>query len=131
MVFEEVIVLVLSILIAGGIIAFIKLVLKKEMSVWTWIFPISMLLGYALMFFTTNEDGILMMLKENLIWAFIISMIYINFKFLISGTKNRVNSGKNFMSEVKSEMKKMKPSFKRKNDGDEDSDANNTDEESE
>jgi hypothetical protein len=132
MVFEEIIVLVLSILIAGGIIALIKFVFKKDMSVWTWIFPISMLLGYALMFFTTGEDSILMMLKENLIWAFIISMIYINFKFLITGTKNRVSNGKNFMSEVKSEIKKMKPSFKRKDvDDEENMDSNDTNDKNE
>ena len=132
MVFEEIIVLVLSILIAGGIIALIKFVFKKDMSVWTWIFPISMLLGYALMFFTTGEDSILMMLKENLIWAFIISMIYINFKLLITGTKNRVSNGKNFMSEVKSEIKKMKPSFKRKDvDDEENMDSNDTNDKNE
>lgn len=132
MVFEEIIVLVLSILIAGGIIALIKFVFKKDMSVWTWIFPISMLLGYALMFFTTGEDSILMMLKENLIWAFIISMIYINFKLLITGTKNRVSNGKNFMSEVQSEIKKMKPSFKRKDvDDEENMDSNDTNDKNE
>ena len=84
-----------------------------------WVFPISLVIGYALMYFTTNEDSILHMLKENLIWAFVISMIVVNIKFLISGTKNRVENSRNFFGDIKSEFKKMKPKPKKKKESDE------------
>ena len=67
------------------------------------------------MFFTTSEDSILMMLKDTLIWAFVISMIVVNIKFLVSGTKKRYDNSKSFMADIKSEWKNMKPSFKKKN----------------
>ena len=114
MVFEDIIVLIISLLIAIAIVTLFKLITKKWMKGWLWIFPISIPLGYALMFFTTSEDSILMMLKDSLIWAFVISMIVVNIKFLVSGTKNRYNNGKTFMADIKSEWKNMKPSFKKK-----------------
>ena len=114
MVFEDIIVLIISLLIAIAIVTLFKLITKKWMEGWLWVFPISIPLGYALMFFTTSEDSILMMLKDSLIWAFVISMIVVNIKFLVSGTKNRYNNGKTFMADIKSEWKNMKPSFKKK-----------------
>lgn len=114
MVFEDVIVLIISLLIAVAIVALFKLITKKWMEGWVWVFPVSIPLGYVLMFFTTSEDSILMMLKDSLIWAFVISMIVVNIKFLVSGTKSRYNNGKTFMADIKSEWKNMKPSFKKK-----------------
>lgn len=114
MVFEDVIVLIISLLIAVAIVAVFKLITKKWMEGWVWVFPVSIPLGYVLMFFTTSEDSILMMLKDSLIWAFVISMIVVNIKFLVSGTKSRYNNGKTFMADIKSEWKNMKPSFKKK-----------------
>lgn len=115
MVFEDIIVLIISLLIAVAIVALFKLITKRWMEGWLWIFPISIPLGYALMFFTTSEDSILMMLKDALIWAFVISMIVVNIKFLVSGTKKRYDNSKSFMADIKSEWKNMKPSFKKKN----------------
>ena len=92
MVFEDVIVLIISLLIAVAIVAVFKLITKKWMEGWVWVFPVSIPLGYVLMFFTTSEDSILMMLKDSLIWAFVISMIVVNIKFLVSGTKSRYNN---------------------------------------
>ena len=122
MVIQEIIVLLIACLIATAIVIVPKLVFKKWLTGWLWVFPISLILGYALMYFTTNEDTILHMLKENLIWAFVISMIVVNIKFLISGTKNRVENGRNFFGDIKSELKKMKPKPKKKKESDETSD---------
>lgn len=119
MVIQEVVVLLIACLIAAAIVIVPKLIFKKWLTGWLWVFPVSLVLGYALMYFTTNEDSILHMLKENLIWAFVISMIVVNIKFLISGTKNRVENGRNFFGDIKSELKKMKPKPKKKKESDE------------
>lgn len=109
MVMQEIVVLLIACLIAAAIVIVPKLVFKKGLSGWLWVFPISLIIGYALMYFTTNEDTILQMLKENLIWAFVISMIVVNVKFLISGTRNRMENGRVFFGDIKKELKKMKP----------------------
>lgn len=119
MVIQEVIVLLIACFLAAVIILVPRLIFKKWLRGWMWVFPISLVFGYALMYFTTNEDSILHMLKENLIWAFVVSMIVINIKFLISGTKNRVTNSKTFFGDIKSELKKMKPKSKKKKDSDE------------
>lgn len=117
MVIQEIVVLLIACLIAAAIVIFPKLVFKKWLAGWLWVLPISLIVGYVLMYFTTNEDTILQMLKENLIWAFVISMIVVNVKFLISGTRNRVENGRAFFGDIKKELKKMKPKrTKKKND---------------
>ena len=119
MLIQEVIVLIIACFLAAVIVLVPKLIFKKWLTGWMWVFPISLILGYVLMYSTTNEDSILHMLKENLIWAFVVSMIVINIKFLISGTKNRVTNSKTFFGDIKSELKKMKPNSKKKKDSDE------------
>jgi hypothetical protein len=64
------------------------------------------------MWATTDKDSFWIMLKEMLIWSFIIAMIYVNIKFIISGTKSRYKSGKGFVAGIKEELGKMK--FRRK-----------------
>lgn len=118
MLIQEIIVLLIACFLAAVIVIVPKLIFKKWLTGWMLVFPISLILGYVLMYFTTNEDSILHMLKENLIWAFVVSMIVVNIKFLISGTKNRVENGRTVFSDIKSELKKMKPKPKKKKESD-------------
>lgn len=110
---ETIIVLTLSLLISAVIVLIYRIIKKELPHGIHWIFPISPIIGFVLMYLTSDNDTILLMLKDALIWAFIISMVYVNVKCLVIGSKRTIRSGKGFFTEVKSEWKKMKPSFKK------------------
>lgn len=112
--FITVMVLMTSIAISALIIIIYRIFKKQFFSGIHWLFPASPIVGFIAMYFTSDNDTFLLMLKEVLIWAFIISMVYVNIKCLISGSKRTFNSGKSFISEIKKEWKIMKPSFKTK-----------------
>ena len=107
-------VLMTSIAISTFIIIIYRILKKQFFAGIHWLFPASPIVGFIAMYLTSDNDTFLLMLKEVLIWAFIISMVYVNIKCLIFGSKRTFNSGKNFVSELKKEWKNMKPSFKTK-----------------
>lgn len=112
--FTTIMVLLASVSISISTIVVYRIIKKRYFKGVHWIFPISPIVGFFMMYFTSDGDTFLLMLKDVLIWAFILSMIYVNIKCLIFGSKRTFNNGKDFVSEVKKEWGSIKPSFKTK-----------------
>lgn len=114
MAFDEIIVLIISAIIGIGSVFALKLILKDKFSPIFISIPFSIGLGYVMMWFTSESDTILLMLKDVLVWAFIIVMFYVNGKCLIKGSRSRVKHGRGLWNEIKTEYKNVAHTFKRK-----------------
>jgi hypothetical protein len=111
---DEIIVLIISIVLSVGIVGLLKKLLKDKFKGIFWSFPILTVLGYALMWFTSESDTILLMLKDVFLWAFIGFMFFVNFYCIVKGAKSRKEHGKTFWSDIKSEYKNVAGTFKKK-----------------
>ena len=121
MALEEILAIGTSIVLAILFCVLDRIITKKNISGWLWIVPISLPIGSILMYFFTDSDRYIIMVKDILLFAFIISMIVVNVRFIISGSKSGVKRGKAFISDLKNEWNNnIKPTFKKiKKDGDE------------
>ena len=121
MALEEILAIGTSVILAVLFCVLYRIIAKKNLSGWLWIIPISLPLGSFLMYFFTDSDKYIIMLKDILLFAFIISMIVVNVRFIISSSKSGIKRGKTFISDFKNEWNNnIKPTFKRtKKDGEE------------
>ena len=110
---EIIFVLVTIIFISAAIVTVYRLIKKKFFTGIMWIFPAAPIMGFVIMYLTSDSDTYVLMLKDSLVWGFIFAMVYVNIKCLIIGSKRTIRSGKGLYSEIKTEWKKMKPSFKK------------------
>jgi hypothetical protein len=125
MMLEEMLAIGTSIILAVLFCVLYKIISKKSVSGWVWIFPISFPIGSVFMYFFTDSDSYFIMLKDELLWAFIISMIVVNIRFLIFGSKSGIQRGKTFVSDFKNEWNNnIKPVFKKNKKEENDKDGN-------
>jgi hypothetical protein len=78
-----------------------RLIRKKSLSGWQWLYPCSLFLGYALTYVIYDQDNYWGIMKNILLYAFVISMISVNIKAIRHGAKSRMEHGKRFLSDVK------------------------------
>lgn len=113
---EEVLAIITNIAIGVLIVVLYKLIFKKTFEGMQWIIPGAFPIGSILMWLTTSSDSYLVMLKEAVLFSFIIAMIYINIYFVIKGSKSSVSRGKSFWKNLKTEWNdNIKPTFKKTN----------------
>lgn len=111
---EEIIVILITTLLTLGSILLCRLLKHKWFDKWKWMLPISFPLGHIIMYYTTDQDGVLYMVKDVLLWAFVIFMIYVNVRLLIKGTRDGWGRGKKMFSEAKNAFHDISSSFKKK-----------------
>ena len=114
MAYDEIIVLIISAFVGIGSVVALKFILKDKFNPILISIPFSIGLGYAMMWFTSDSDTILTMLKDVFVWAFIFAMFYVNGKCLIKGSRSRVKHGRGLWQEVKAEYRNVANTFKRK-----------------
>ncbi len=114
MAFDEIIVLVISMTLSIGIVILFKKLLKDKFKSAFWALPVVTALGYAMMWFTSDSDTVLTMLKDVAIWTFIGFMFYVNFYCIVRGVKSRKEHGQNLLKDIKSEYQNVAGTFKKK-----------------
>ena len=113
---DEIIVLIISMAFSIGIVILLKKLLKDKFKGIIYAIPVLTALGYAMMWFTSDSDTILLMLKDVFLSTFIGFMFFINFYCIIRGAKSRKEHGKTLWSDIKSEYKNVAGTFKKKQD---------------
>lgn len=111
---DEIIVLIISIALSTGISILLKKLLKDKFNGLIWSIPILTILGYVMMWFTSDSDTILLMLKDVFLCTFIGFMFFVNFYCIVKGAKSRKEHGKTFWTDIKSEYKNVAGTFKKK-----------------
>lgn len=117
MITADIIVLVLSIILAIGVGVLIKFMANKlnfKVGIW-WIVPISLPLGWMLQHETCDGDTVFKVLWDSLVWAFVISMIVVNIKFLVLGGRNGFTRSKAMFKDLKESLSDMRSGIDFKN----------------
>lgn len=111
---NELLSLVTTIALFLMIVIIYRLIRKKLFTGWQWLYPCSLFLGYALTYAIYDQDDYWGIMKNILIYAFIISMVSVNVQAIRRGTKSRMEHGKRFLTEVKKTYNEAKDNFSKK-----------------
>ena len=125
MVWEEVVILIASLIISSLIAIGYRIIKKKWFKTFQWIYAILPIAAFFIVYTISEDLEILPNLKSLLIWTFILEMFLINFKCIIRGSARSLKSGKSFWRETKKSYKDMKSALKKKKNDSDDSETKN------
>ena len=118
MTWEEIVILIIMIALSALITVVFKLVSKKWPTGIRIVFPLSPIVGYGLMYLSSETDTFLTNLWHAVLWGFIFAMIFLNVKYMFIGSKRTVESGKTLYSNIKNSVDNVKTTFKSQKDTD-------------